>query len=430
MRYGPQVYARIIRAAARCRRRAAAGRQGFFSDSTSGCCDAVAYTYLASAAAGLALGGLLVTGQAFDDEGNPTCSYREAQLTGLVANVSWLVFLIQFLLGYDDLSDECDGTPDFEALASVHTVIVATIVINTVVICGPVCCVVAARVAMATAEEDSQLPDDYGSGGFGAPPRHTSNPVRQLTANDDAARDHALDLLRAGQNRRLQGTTPEQAAQHRQETQQLDDVFVKAIALGMADENSVAMMRSNIQSGQCTTQYYLQMFSTRIEAAESRPPLRPPVAPRQPPDQPPPKDDPRWRWSEQMWWRETGGPPPPWATGTALVHAAPRPAEARGGYLSALGGKQPDTALGWFVLADKDESSTISKDEAIDMIQSGMGLEVSPEYIHGVWSVYDVDGNGTLDLQEFEVRETERLQIQMYPFLFCSLVAPRPKISR
>ena len=44
----------------------------------------------------------------------------------------------------------------------------------------------------------------------------------------------------------------------------LDAVFAKAIALGMTDEEHVAKMHGKIESGQFTTQHFLQMFTARM----------------------------------------------------------------------------------------------------------------------------------------------------------------------
>ena len=42
----------------------------------------------------------------------------------------------------------------------------------------------------------------------------------------------------------------------------------------------------------------------------------------------------------------------------------------------------------------------VSKEEALSMVQN-MGLNVSRGYIDGVWGVYDANGDGVLDMQEF-----------------------------
>lgn len=53
-----------------------------------------------------------------------------------------------------------------------------------------------------------------------------------------------------------------------------------------------------------------------------------------------------------------------------------------------------------FARYDIDNSGTISKEEALSMVQN-MGLNVSRGYIDGVWGVYDANGDGVLDMQEF-----------------------------
>ena len=53
-----------------------------------------------------------------------------------------------------------------------------------------------------------------------------------------------------------------------------------------------------------------------------------------------------------------------------------------------------------FQTYDVDGSGALTKDEAKNMVKT-MNLGVSEQYVDGVWSVYDTDGNGTLDMQEF-----------------------------
>jgi Ca2+-binding EF-hand superfamily protein len=55
-----------------------------------------------------------------------------------------------------------------------------------------------------------------------------------------------------------------------------------------------------------------------------------------------------------------------------------------------------------FAKYDQDNSGALTKDECVDLI-SGLGLNVTRQYLEGVWSVYDTNGNGTLDAQEFSV---------------------------
>ena len=51
---------------------------------------------------------------------------------------------------------------------------------------------------------------------------------------------------------------------------------------------------------------------------------------------------------------------------------------------------------------DADNSGSITKDECVDLI-TGLGLNVTRQYLEGVWSVYDTNGNGTLDMDEFAI---------------------------
>ena len=53
-----------------------------------------------------------------------------------------------------------------------------------------------------------------------------------------------------------------------------------------------------------------------------------------------------------------------------------------------------------FETYDVDGSGTLTKDEAKNMVVA-MNLEVSAQYVDGVWSAFDTDGNGTLDMEEF-----------------------------
>jgi hypothetical protein len=53
-----------------------------------------------------------------------------------------------------------------------------------------------------------------------------------------------------------------------------------------------------------------------------------------------------------------------------------------------------------FARYDIDNSGTISKEEALSMVQE-MGINVSRGYIDGVWGVYDSNGDGVLDMREF-----------------------------
>jgi hypothetical protein len=53
-----------------------------------------------------------------------------------------------------------------------------------------------------------------------------------------------------------------------------------------------------------------------------------------------------------------------------------------------------------FQTYDADGSGALTQDEAKSMV-ARMNLGVSEQYVDGVWSVYDVDGNGTLDVEEF-----------------------------
>ncbi len=51
--------------------------------------------------------------------------------------IAQFVFLIQFLVNYGDISEPCDGTPDFEELTKIHTFIIITLILTAVVcFCG------------------------------------------------------------------------------------------------------------------------------------------------------------------------------------------------------------------------------------------------------------------------------------------------------
>ena len=51
--------------------------------------------------------------------------------------IAQFVFLIQFLVNYGDISEPCDGTPDFEELTKIHTFIVITLILTAVLcFCG------------------------------------------------------------------------------------------------------------------------------------------------------------------------------------------------------------------------------------------------------------------------------------------------------
>ena len=51
---------------------------------------------------------------------------------------------------------------------------------------------------------------------------------------------------------------------------------------------------------------------------------------------------------------------------------------------------------------DKDHDHTLSKAECVDFVR-GTGLAVTEQYIEGVWSVYDENGDGALDMAEFAI---------------------------
>lgn len=51
---------------------------------------------------------------------------------------------------------------------------------------------------------------------------------------------------------------------------------------------------------------------------------------------------------------------------------------------------------------DHDNSGTLTKDECVELI-SGLNLNVTRQYLEGVWSVYDTNGDGTLDADEFAI---------------------------
>ena len=55
-----------------------------------------------------------------------------------------------------------------------------------------------------------------------------------------------------------------------------------------------------------------------------------------------------------------------------------------------------------FTRYDKDETGTLTKDECVDLIE-GLNLSVTRQYLEGVWSVYDTNGDGTLDIDEFAI---------------------------
>ena len=55
-----------------------------------------------------------------------------------------------------------------------------------------------------------------------------------------------------------------------------------------------------------------------------------------------------------------------------------------------------------FTKYDKDETGTLTKDECVDLI-GGLNLSVTRQYLEGVWSVYDTNGDGTLDIDEFAI---------------------------
>lgn len=61
-----------------------------------------------------------------------------------------------------------------------------------------------------------------------------------------------------------------------------------------------------------------------------------------------------------------------------------------------------DTIDKAFRTYDIDNSGSLTKDECVDLINA-LGLNVSRQYLEGVWSVYDTNGDGTLDMEEFRI---------------------------
>ena len=53
-----------------------------------------------------------------------------------------------------------------------------------------------------------------------------------------------------------------------------------------------------------------------------------------------------------------------------------------------------------FARYDRDHSGTLTKDECFDFIKV-KGLSVTRQYLEGVWTVFDENGDGTLDKKEF-----------------------------
>ena len=53
-----------------------------------------------------------------------------------------------------------------------------------------------------------------------------------------------------------------------------------------------------------------------------------------------------------------------------------------------------------FAKYDADRSGALTKDECVDFIK-GKGLAVTRQYLEGVWTVFDQNGDGTLDKREF-----------------------------
>lgn len=84
--------------------------------------------------------------------------------------------------------------------------------------------------------------------------------------------------------------------------------------------------------------------------------------------------------------------PPPSA---ASVHSSPA-------YPAAASAPVEDVVRQAFTKYDADNSGTLTKEECLDLI-SGQGLNVTRQYLEGVWSVYDTNGDGTLDVDEFAI---------------------------
>ena len=81
-----------------------------------------------------------------DFEGpNPLVKFVDC--AGSTTGIIQLVFLIQFLIGYADISDPCDGMPDFEQLTKIHTFIIVNFILY-IVLCCCTCLAMSAQAAM------------------------------------------------------------------------------------------------------------------------------------------------------------------------------------------------------------------------------------------------------------------------------------------
>jgi hypothetical protein len=101
----------------------------------------------------IALTGALSTANGFSilmcgvgDDGKGNAFTKGIQSFACVAGICSLVWLIQFLVGWGDVSELCEGEKDYEELEKLHTYIIWTFII-TGALCLCSCFAVASGVA-------------------------------------------------------------------------------------------------------------------------------------------------------------------------------------------------------------------------------------------------------------------------------------------